>query len=125
MYLRSRERLKRPGNDRTARTRKMIAPREARDATAVRSALREPGSRQPDHAKITARQRPDNGGSRVRTAAAAGMIDPVHRWIAIAALAAACTPAGAAPSSKEAGGAIAVFERHCRPCHAGPEPSGG
>jgi hypothetical protein len=57
----------------------------------------------------------------------------VHRCIAIAALAAACSPARAAPSpAPEADdpdaperAALEVLERHCRPCHTGPESSGG
>jgi len=58
----------------------------------------------------------------------------VHRWIATAALAAACTPAGAAPSSTPApeepeaaarDAATAVLRRHCRTCHDGPDGSGG
>ena len=58
----------------------------------------------------------------------------MHRWIAIAALAAlaaACTPARAAPppeldpSQDLEAGALDVLDRHCRSCHTGPDSSGG
>ena len=49
----------------------------------------------------------------------------MHRCIALAALAAACSPARGAPPPDPRAEAAAVLERHCRRCHDGPEATGG
>ncbi|HWU91478.1 MAG TPA: c-type cytochrome domain-containing protein, partial [Kofleriaceae bacterium] len=49
----------------------------------------------------------------------------MHRCLALAALAAACSPAGAAPTADPQAEATAVLDRHCRRCHDGPEAIGG
>ena len=48
----------------------------------------------------------------------------MHRRIALAALAAACSPAGAAPTPDPQAEVAAILERHCRRCHDGPEAPG-